>query len=132
MQYIRFVELEELEIPNRFTPQECAKESGLFADLYFLTFYILTNFILLNLFVAVMLENFEFNMNVGFAITREDIALFRRQWHAEGLTVPRKTKNDLTHEQEEGESTGIQTSFKKNSPLALLRNVLSSQDDVHS
>ena len=52
---------------------------------YFLAFYIFTNLILLNLFVAVLLENFESNIEDNtFAITEEDVDHFQDQWYEYG------------------------------------------------
>ena len=52
---------------------------------FFLTFYVFSNLVLLNLFVAVLMENFEQNIeDKTFAIREGDIEDFRRQWYKYG------------------------------------------------
>ena len=48
---------------------------------FFLMFYVLANLVMINLFVAVLLENFEYNIaDESFSITEEDVELFKDQW----------------------------------------------------
>ena len=51
-------------------------------------FYLLTNFMFLNLFIALVLENFEYNCaEEDFAISQEALEELKVSWEAEGLTL---------------------------------------------
>ena len=62
---------------------DCRLHSGNPASVvpFFSTFYIVTNFVFLNLFIALLLENFEYNWSADFVVTEEDVRNFKGKWH---------------------------------------------------
>ena len=61
---------------------------------FFLVFFASINFAALNLFTAVMLEHFDFNMARSFVLGRQEMELFVRHWHDAGYTVPDRLNLD--------------------------------------
>lgn len=49
---------------------------------FFSIFYIISNFVFLNLFIALLLENFEYNWSVDFIVNEADVHDFKDRWHA--------------------------------------------------
>jgi len=67
------------ELDGFWLPNDCG--SPTWAYLYFLAFYIIGIFTLMNLFVAVILDNFQFCTNVDAArITKKDFEQFTEEW----------------------------------------------------
>ena len=48
--------------------------------LFLSTFYIISNFVFLNLFIALLLENFEYNWSADFIVNEEDVHGFKDKW----------------------------------------------------
>ena len=63
---------------------DCRLHSGNPASVvpFFSTFYIITNFVFLNLFIALLLENFEYNLEGEFAIEEVEVDSFKASWDA--------------------------------------------------
>lgn len=65
-------------------PLDCIGGSGeIFTVMLFVsTFYIISNFVFLNLFIALLLENFEYNWSSDFTVDETDVNGFREKWLA--------------------------------------------------
>ena len=65
-------------------PLDCIGGSGeIFTVMLFVsTFYIISNFVFLNLFIALLLENFEYNWSSDFTVDGTDVNGFREKWLA--------------------------------------------------
>jgi len=64
------------------------------------TFFILSNFIFLNVFIALLLENFEYNLEGEFAIEEVEVDQFKLDWDDSP-----HTRDDLGDEQEAAGAT---------------------------
>eukprot|EP01052_Picozoa_sp_SAG31_P012413 SAG31_NODE_725_length_12546_cov_34.366857_5_plen_2399_part_00 len=63
---------------------ECRLYSGPLVPVYFYLFFLISNLVLLNLFVALLLDNFDLMGSDDFAVSDVDIQLFKQQWKASG------------------------------------------------
>eukprot|EP01051_Picozoa_sp_SAG22_P005135 SAG22_NODE_297_length_12786_cov_3.360290_4_plen_2527_part_00 len=64
---------------------ECRLYNGPQVPLYFYLFFLMSNLVLLNLFVALLLDNFDLMGSDDFAVSDIDIQLFKDHWKGYGL-----------------------------------------------
>jgi len=55
-------------------------------------FFVISNFVLLNVFIALLLENFEYNLEGEFAIGEVDVEFFKSEWDQSSLVVGGRLK----------------------------------------
>eukprot|EP01050_Picozoa_sp_SAG11_P025940 SAG11_NODE_6035_length_1405_cov_1.515314_1_plen_468_part_11 len=66
---------------------DCQRYRGGTVLPFLFVFYLISNFLFLNLFIALVLENFEYNWSDDFAITDDAFEELKEFWIAEGLKV---------------------------------------------
>jgi hypothetical protein len=65
-----------------------AETDGKIVFMFFVSFYVMSNYVLLNLFIAVLLENFELGVSADkFELSKADIEDFKNMWDADGNTL---------------------------------------------
>merc|ERR1719231_1989619 len=57
---------------------------------FIFVFFVISNFVLLNVFIALLLENFEYNLEGEFAIEEVDVEGFKEDWDASPLVVKKE------------------------------------------
>ena len=59
---------------------QCAEYNGKIVIVFFMAFFFLTNMLLVNLFIALLLDNFDLMGSEDMAVSDMDIQLFKRRW----------------------------------------------------
>lgn len=66
---------------------ECRAVTGPAAVIFFIAFFVTTNMLLVNLFIALLLDNFDLMGSEDMAVSDTDIELFKRTWLECGLDL---------------------------------------------